>query len=112
MEKFFLVRNNFFFLIMKKELLQLEKLKRLLKKTKIKLKLFILNLLNFMIGSHIYFLYYINLFINLLINRLKYIKIIRQHQQNVSIMLLLQIQNDDFEKNDYLNVELNKLIGN
>lgn len=57
-------------------------------------------------------LYYIDNYemINLLINKLWCIKIIILHLQNVNIKLQLQIQNDDFLKNDCLNVVINKLI--
>lgn len=45
--------------------------------------------------SNILNILYKYIIINFLINKLKYKGIIKQHQQNVNIMLLLQIRNDD-----------------
>lgn len=48
----------------------------------------------------------IDKYFNFLINKLKYIKKVILHQQNVNIKLLLQTQSDEFEKNDFLEIGL------
>lgn len=60
-----------------------------------------------MIGSHIYFLYYIN---NYLINRCLHKEIIIQRLQNVSIKPQLQNRSDDYMKNGSLDAVKDKSI--
>lgn len=61
-----------------------------------KLNIIYINLLNFMIGSHMYFLYYINLFFIPPISKLKHKEKVIRRQQNVNIRRRLQIQNGGY----------------